>query len=421
MAPALLKRGDLKRGEAVIWLPPRAAGERALGSEPSLQVMVADPSPEGVSLRRASLETLPALRSVRLVFDPRDVTLLAARLPALSPAKLQRALPNLLEDQVLQDAGQCAWAYAPGPSGADSLVGVIDHHWLETVVQAFERRDIKVVAAWAAQTLRLGPPSGAATLLCVGQSVALVTGAADGLGLSAGTEPSTRREAVAAALSLSEVRVKAGLTVLASDASWHAPAREAAAAWGIEPVLGPLPVPVAAAIDFMSARQGGALSRAWSTIDRRAWRVPGALALASVVIAIAGLNAHWWVLHQEQAALRARMDAAFAQVFAPGTARVDPVLQLRRHVATLRARAGQASSDDFVPLASALGLALGAQATDALAAIDYRDGRLKVRFRPGLADSRPKRDALEQAARRHGLRLQFDNEREPLATVMVLR
>lgn len=421
MAPALLKSGGLKRGEAVIWLPPRAAGERALGAEPSLQVMIADASPEGVSLRRASLETLPALRSVRLVFDPRDVTLLAARLPALAPARLQRALPNLLEDQVLQDAAQCAWAYAPGPPGADSLVGVIDQHWLETVVQAFERRAIRVQAAWAAQTLRLNPASGAATLLCVGQSIALVTGAADGLGLSAGTEPESRREAIAAALSLAEARLKAGLTVLAADASWHAPAREAAAVWGIEPVLGPLPVPAAAAIDFLSARQHGALSRAWSAIDGRAWRLPGLLALAAAMIAVAGLNAHWWVLHQEQSALRARIDEAFTQVFAPGTARVDPVLQLRRHVATLRARAGQAGADDFIPLVSALGLALGAQATDALAAVDYRDGRLKIRFRPGLADSRATREALEQAARRQGLRLQFDSEREPLATVMVLR
>ncbi len=46
---------------------------------------------------------------------------------------------------------------------------------------------------------------------------------------------------------------------------------------------------------------------------------------------------------------------------------------------------------------------------------------MKIRFRPGIADSRGAREALDNAARRQGLRLQFESEREASAVVSVLR
>lgn len=416
MAPAILKRG-----EAVIWLPPRVAGERALGAEPSLQVMTADASGQGMSLRRSSLETLPALRSVRLVFDPRDVTLLSDKLPALAPAKLQRALPNLFEDQLLQDTNQCAWALAPGPTGEARLVGVMDRQWLDTVMQAFERRRIRVSAAWPAQALQLPRPAGGVSLLCIGNSLSVITGSADAMGLNGGGDPVSRRDSVRSVLALYSDRLKSGLTVFAHDEVWRDAVREGAAVWNVSPQFAPIPVPAAASIDFLSARQSGAIGRAWANFDARAWRWPFMTALAAAGLAIAGLNLHWWALHSEQSTLQARLNDAFAQVFPSGTARVDPVLQLRRHVASLKARAGQASADDFVPMLSALGQALGSQAPNALAAVEYREGRLRVRFRPGLADTRAARESLEQAARRQGLRLQFENERDAFASITVLR
>jgi hypothetical protein len=94
---------------------------------------------------------------------------------------------------------------------------------------------------------------------------------------------------------------------------------------------------------------------------------------------------------------------------------------MQRHVAQLRARAGQASPDDFLPLVVGLSLSLGTQAQDAIGSLEYRDGRLRARFRPGIADTRAAREALELAGRRQGLRLRFDSEREPLATITVLR
>jgi hypothetical protein len=64
-----------------------------------------------------------------------------------------------------------------------------------------------------------------------------------------------------------------------------------------------------------------------------------------------------------------------------------------------------------------LAQALGPVGADSLAAVEYREGRLKVRFQPQRVDGRAAREQLRETCARAGLRLQFDNEREPTATV----
>jgi len=410
----------LRRGEAIVWLPPRAAGERSLAAEPSLLVLVG-PLSEHRTPTRTSLETLPPMRSVRLILDARDVTLLRARLPALPSARLQRALPNLLEDQILQDPQSCAWALGSSANGEERLVAVTDRGWLDTVTQAFERRGIRVAAAWPAQAVRVPSLKSDPVLLCVGNSIAVLPTSGDGVGLAAGTDPISRREAVGAALALVAHEGLQRVSVLTHDDGWREVLREVAVESGITLQIGELPVPASATVDLLQARRAGAFARWMAGFDWRAWRWPLGAALALALIAIAGLNLHWLLLRQEQAALLARLDQSFAQVFPAGTTKVDPVLQMQRHLAQLRARSGQSSPDDFLPLAVGLGLALGTQAPDALGSLDYRDGRLRARFRPGIADTRAAREALIQAGRRQGLQLKFESEREPLATITVLR
>ncbi|MFZ9508180.1 MAG: type II secretion system protein GspL [Burkholderiaceae bacterium] len=410
----------LRRGEAIVWLPPRVAGERSLAGESSLLV-AAGPSRDRPVMARASLETLPPMRSVRLIVDARDVTLLRARLPALPAARLQRALPNLLEDQILQDPQTCAWALGGSEGGAERLVAAVDRHWLDVVTQAFERRGIRVTAVWPAQALQLKQPDSVAVLLCVGSSIAVLPAVGDGVGLAAGTELHTRREALRSALALLAAAGGGEVLGLTEDDGWRAVLRESAAEAGVALRLGELPTPGAASVDLLAAQRSGALARWASAFDWRAWRWPLAGALTCAALAVAGLNLHWYALAREQAELLATLDRSFAQVFPAGTTRVDPVLQMQRHVAQLRARAGQASPDDFLPLVVGLSLALGTQAQDAIGSLEYRDGRLRARFRPGIADTRAARDALELAGRRQGLRLRFDSEREPLATITVLR
>src|SRR5690606_7641615 len=98
---------------------------------------------------RVSLDALPVLKSATLIFDARDVNLLHVVVPPLSGARLQQALPNVVEDLLLQDPQTCAFALGPrlGDEGL-RLVAAVDRAWLEFVIGAFERRGIVVQAAW---------------------------------------------------------------------------------------------------------------------------------------------------------------------------------------------------------------------------------------------------------------------------------
>ena len=150
----------LKRHQAVIWLPPRSAGERAFGSEALLLAHVGgEPRP---TLRRASLDSLEGVKQVWLVADARDVSLLDVNLPPLSGARLRQALPNVVEEFVLQDVSKCLVVPGPPATEGKRLVGVIDRDWVEFVVGAFARRQMRVESLWPAQlALPLAPPQHA--------------------------------------------------------------------------------------------------------------------------------------------------------------------------------------------------------------------------------------------------------------------
>jgi general secretion pathway protein L len=155
------------------------------------------------------------------------------------------------------------------------------------------------------------------------------------------------------------------------------------------------------------------------SFDLRDWRWPLALAAGCVAVALIGLNLHWAAMARERQEIRASLERSFRGAFPNAQVVVDPVLQMNRQVSMLRARGGQSGPEDFVPLVGRFAQAIGPRASDALAALEYREGRLKVRFQPQLVDGRAAREQLIEACARAGLQLRFDNEREPTATVAI--
>jgi len=439
----------LKRGQAIVWVPPRSVGERQFASAPVLLAMLPAAvseqvggaasaaghpvtvfgSASGARFVRVSLDALPALKQVTLVFDARDVNLLRVALPPLSAARAQQALPNLAEDLLLQDAQTCAFAIGPRENDAQlRLVAAIDRTWLEFVVGAFERRGIRVQAAWPAQ-LALPLGAGQLALACLHDGLALRTQPHDGIGWSAGGDAEARADAIACALDAAGADAPASaipdarrrVSVFVEDGSWQAPVLKAAARAGVDVDLRALAFPVAAPVDLLSARSGSAARRWLADVDWRAWRVPAAAAAACVVVALLGLNLHWALLSKESDRLRASIEQRYRDAF-PGTqVVVDPMLQMQRQVSSLRARAGQSGPDDFVPLLARFSQALGGQAIDALASVEFREGRLRVRFQPGFFEARNARDGLAHAGQQLGLSVRFDADREPTAAVTLLR
>lgn len=415
MAAAALKHG-------IVWLPSRGVGERALAGEPVLMALMPRAAPGAVP-QRCSLESLPRMRSVVLVLNPRDVSLIRVSLPPLSPARLTRALPNLLEEQLLQDPAACALVPGPALPDGQRLVAVIDRAWLAFVLGAFERRGIRVAAAWPAQQV-LPLSAGAATLGCLADSLALRVGPQESLGWAAGADASARIESIAALLRAAGWRDPAASGGEAAAGGAARPrdidligfpdeestglaeltrafgVRFRPAAWGVDP---------AAAIDLSPGRAGSSGSRWLARIDWRAWRLPAALGAAAALVAIAGLNLHWAQLSQERAALRAAMESGFRQAFPSAQVVVDPLLQMKRQVAELRLAAGQSGPEDFLPLFARFSRLIAPAAVGPPGSVEYRDGQLTVRWSAGAPDA-PARERLIAEGARAGLRVRFEGE-----------
>jgi general secretion pathway protein L len=420
----------IKRGEALIWLPPRSLGERAFASEPCLIVLAA----EG-GYQRMSLEALVGIRSARLVFDARDVSVCEVKLPPLKGSKLRQALPGALEDLLLQDPAQCILAFVKVPKNASGLstVAALDKAWFEFVLGAFERRKINVVSAHAAHLVLPQVPESF-DLVAIHEGLALAwldsNGAKTGMGWGASSDLDFRAESLNSVLQ-SATLVLTGKGVDASrwpvrafleDASWQ-PAlekglRNQQRVVQAEPLPRPERFPLDfSTLDFMPSRSGTALSRWAADTDWRRWRLPLAISAAALLCFLVGLNLHWARLGQEKIALKDQIDRRFKQSFPGVPMVVDPIAQGQKALANLRARNGQSGPDDFLPLLTRFSQALGDNASDSLSSVEYRDGKLKVRFKPEKIEAKPAREGLIQAAQRLGLKLIFEDERQGLASV----
>ena len=125
-------------------------------------------------------------------------------------------------------------------------------------------------------------------------------------------------------------------------------------------------------------------------------------------VAIAGMNAYWLKLESESKALKQQMENAFRTNFPETTAIVDPVLQTKRQLNDLRARAGIPSANDFSVLNARTRRPAFRGAARQRRRIDYRDGALKVKFKGGMADNPAFQNTLRAAAVQQGLVVRFE-------------
>ncbi|WP_253074449.1 type II secretion system protein GspL, partial [Paraburkholderia tropica] len=116
----------------------------------------------------------------------------------------------------------------------------------------------------------------------------------------------------------------------------------------------------------------------------RRLRVPIALVVASLVVAIVGANVQWLMLSRQQDAMSAQMTELLLNAFPKTTVVLDPAGQMARQLSQLRVAAGEPSPDDFLALADGLARSLGPVPVNAIAALDYHDRRLDVTFKPGV-------------------------------------
>lgn len=414
----------LKRANAVVWLPPRSAGGSLTGDTRVVAFARNRGEWAGATV---SIAALANRKRVILLADARDCTLLQVPLPPMSTARMLQALPNAVEDLLLQDVATCALAVGPVAAsvpGAKAsaaqrrLVVAADRAWLEQALTTFEKREMQVLAIWPAQ-LTLPVIDGTVSIACVNDGLTVRTGVLEGFGWPAGERDDARAAALRDVIGVIDTGEARALSITAVDASWRGPIGEVTESLGRPVRLQRLDSPRDAPVDLLPPVRTKLRSTRLAAFDWRDYRWPLGLVAASVLVALLGLNVQWWLMSREQGQLVRGMQAAFRQQFPQVTSVADPLLQARRLVGELRVRDGVSGSDDFVPLVQRLGQALGPRANDALASIDYRDGALKVRFRPGLADGDAAREQIRQAGVQQGLSILFEQGRDAVATVKV--
>ena len=366
-----MKEKSLQR--LLVFVPPR----RSFGAKGHMSTgtVVSYVAPgRGTKASETPLALLPKAVSIDLVFDPADVFITAIEPPKLSEGKLRLALPNILEERLLADAADCHFAFniPRGGTGNTTIaampkmpVAVIDRGVLTHALDACAEAGYRVRAAMALAVRQLG----VRRIHVYGRDAA-------------------RLSAIAAPLNVQ---------VDVADAEVDLGSTEGA----VNLLQG-------------SFAQGGMLGGLMPLAGRAAGlrgaslKVPLIWTVIGVAVAVAGMNAYWLKLESEAGALKQQMENAFRTNFPETTAIVDPVLQTKRQLNDLRARAGLPSANDFSVLNARTAQLLTAAPLGSVTAIDYRDGALKVKFKGGIADNPAFQNTLRAAGVQQGLAVRFE-------------
>lgn len=398
-----------------VFVPPhRTLGGRGKLASSTVVSYVAL-GPKGAESGQTPIALLPKASSVDLVFDTSDVFVAAIDAPRLAEAKLRLALPNLLEDRLLSDAADCHFAFTPqARAGAATTiasapklpVAVIDRGLLTRALDALSEAGLRPRAAYSEIYVVPAPAAGVLSVrLDHGRGIAR-SGKHDGFAFEFdGTSVPAPLALAVRQLGIKRIdaygRNTGRLAEFADElgASVHASQRE---------------IDEAATDSAVNLLQGafapgglfGSLSLPKLTIARL--KAPLAWSGIAATTFVVGMNVYWLKLESEAAAIRAQMETAFRSAFPEATAVVDPVLQTQRQLAALRARAGMPSADDFSVLNAQVAQLLSAAPVGSVAAIEYREGALRVKFKPGAADNPALQNTLRAQAIQQGLNLRFE-------------
>lgn len=123
----------------IVLLPPR---DPAVPSQewqlPELPFVLLDKSGRTQRAGRSALALLPRATSTVLMIAARDLLMMPAKLPPLRGPRLRQALPNVVEDQLIQDPQTCHIAVDPQPvAGGRQLLAIIDRGWFRFICEAF--------------------------------------------------------------------------------------------------------------------------------------------------------------------------------------------------------------------------------------------------------------------------------------------
>jgi general secretion pathway protein L len=366
-----------------------------LGAESPLEFEVLDEQRVIVHRGRAVLAEIPRHGRVELVVAAPDVLLVEVTLPALSGSRLRAALPALAEPHVISDI-ESAFVVA-ARTGTRATLAVLDRALFMRALELLRRAKLEAAAATPEQ-LALPLESGRWRLRLGTAYSVLRMGALRGISCSPSKDAAPPVEAKLALEQAGESQRPQAIVVDGECA-----AREWTDALGV-PVVAPDAAEGRAEPIALELLQYELATRLASW---RAWRVPAAVAALLALTWLVGLNVDAWLMRREERALRERMEATLRGAFPSTTVVLDPVAQMRRGVADLRAGAGASDPRDFLPLASAVARAV--PASEAVRVLEFRDQVLRVDFDPRALEAPKTRDVVIEQISGAGLTGRFSD------------
>lgn len=402
----------------LVFVPPRSsmAGRSQLAASTVVDYVATG----GSSARgQTPIALLPKASSVDVVFDASDVFITTIDPPKLAEAKLRMALPNILEERLLADPADCHFAFRPMRSGGSTVAGeapkmpvaVVDRGLLTRALDALTESGYRIRAAYS-EIYTVPPPLAGVLSARIdrGRGIAR-SGVHDGFAFDIGEEvPPTL------ALAVRQLGIK----------RIHAYGKEAsrltalAEGLGVQVDVHPEEVELGSTDGAVNLLQGafaqGGMMGSFTpgglmpVLTARALRVPLAWAATAVVVAVAGMNIYYLKLDGESKALRSQMEASFRSNFPQIAAVVDPIEQTKRQMSELRSRAGIPSANDFSVLNARTALLLSIAPIGSVAAMEYRDNALRVKFKPGAGDNAALQNSLRSAAVQQGLAIRFEGD-----------
>lgn len=123
----------------IVLMPPR---DPAVHSQewqlPELPFVLLDKAGQTQRAGRAALGLLPKASATVLLIAARDLLMVAATVPPLKGPRLRQALPNVIEDHLIQDPQTCHLALDPARlADGKQTVAAIDRGWFRFLVEGF--------------------------------------------------------------------------------------------------------------------------------------------------------------------------------------------------------------------------------------------------------------------------------------------
>ncbi|WMW79093.1 type II secretion system protein GspL [Undibacterium cyanobacteriorum] len=354
---------------------------------------------------------------VVLLLASSDVALFSVEVPPMSPQKLKAALPNLLEERVLEDTADLIFASTPIVDG-QCTVAAVQRAWMESLYALVSVLEPRKVAAFP---LAFGLPlvnEMASVLLEPAGShgsnllVSIKTNAAEvaGLALQAQEESVSSSSLLEILKTVSILSKGLPLELALDNHLQHAfdgidethkhelqIVRQFNADWSTK-ISSEFPHSLNLLAELVAENS--------VSFDWPKWRWSIGLAAAILLCGLFGLNWEAYQLRSEATALNASLRTNYQQLFPNETGLRDPILQLQQKINQSKKLAGQSTDDDFLVLSGQLALAWQSahpqQQGAPLASMEYRERALFIK--PKNSND-IQLDALRSALREQGLKI----------------